>query len=456
VVDQPSACDRQKSLKLSIAFYLLSALLATTPILAVSGGLFAQHAIALAVVIMLVGSAIGPQDEISAAALLLKRFSLAALFPVLWMTFQAIPLPNDSIVNPIWPTTRIALNRPSLPGHISLDPGATLRGLVSYLTFLALIVSTAVLTKSRHRAETTLLVLSTVTTLIAVEALLSQIAFFADLIPSAASAAASPLAAAAALGALTNGAVISMRVERHLTRSAVDDWPAGSLISGLVLNCAGIAVSLAAMKVLEQDRLFAATGAGFLVILFVAIVQHLDFRPRLSAILLAALIATAGVMSLLFFQPDASAGASAGLLAFITNSGQNYTSLALSQRALSDASWVGSGVGSFGLLSRAYQDFGVAPAPIPASTAISIAIEWGRPALVILLGFAAQFVLFALRGAVRRGRDSFFASGAAAGVLLVVCESFLDSSLLNSTVQIIVAVLVGLGLSQSAGRTSGL
>lgn len=452
MVDQLPACDRQKPLKLSIAFYLQSALLATTPILAVSGGLFAQHAIALAVVIMLVASAMGPQDEIAAAALLLKRFSLAALFPVLWMTFQAIPLPNDSIANPIWPTTRIALNKPSLPGHISLDPGATLRGLASYLTLLSLVVSAAILTKNRQRAETTLLVLSTVTTLIAVEALLSQIDFFADLIPGANTAAASPLAAAAALGALTNGAVISMRIERHLTRSAVDDWPAGSLISGLVLNCAGIAISLAAMKALAQDRLFAATGAGFLVILFVAIVQHLDFRPRASAMLLAALIATAGIVSLPLFQPDASAG----LPAFVTRSGQNHISLALSQRALSDAPWVGSGVGTFGLLSRAYQDFGVAPALVPASTAISIAIEWGRPALVILLGFTVQFFLFALRGAVRRGRDSFFASGAAAAVILIVGESFLDSSLLNSAVQIIVAVLVGLGLSQSTGRTSGL
>jgi hypothetical protein len=437
---------------LSFAFYLLTALLAAAPILAVSGGLFAQHAIAVAVVIMLVAAAMTPRDEISAAALLLKRFALAALFPVLWMTLQAIPLPHDSIVNPIWPTTRIALNEPSLPGHISLDPGATLRGLASYLTLLSLVVSTAILTKNRQRAETTLLVLSAVTTLMSVEALLGQMDLFAGLVPNANTSAASPLAAAAALGALTNGAIISMRIERHLNRSTVDNWLAGLLTSGLVMNCAGIAISLVAMKALAQGSLFAATAVGFLVILLVAIVRHLDFRPWPAAILLAALIVMAGVVWLPLFQPDASAG----LLAFIKSSDQNYISLALSQRALSDASWTGSGVGTFGLLSRVYRDFGVAPALVPASTAISIAIEWGRPALVILLGFATQFFLFVLRCAVRRGRDSFFASGAAAGILLIVCESFLDSSLLNSAVQIIVAVLLGLGLAQSTGRTSGL
>ena len=452
MADQTSSTLSPKAAKLSIAFHLLTALLAMTPILAVGSGSFAQHLIALAAAIMLATSAMDPQGEISATAQLLKRFSAAVLFPILWMTLQAIPLSFDSIANPIWPTTRIALNESSLPGHISLDPGATLRSLASYLTILSLVVSTAILTKDRQRAETTLLVLSTVTTLISFEALVGQLDLFAGLIPSASTTAASPLAAAAALGALTNGAIIFMLIERHLKRTAVDNRFFGSLMFGLVMSLSGIAISLAAMRALAQGSLFAATGLGFLVILFIAIVRRLGFRPWPSAILLAVLIAMAGAASLPHFQPDASAG----LLAFIASPGQNSTSLAISQRALSDASWVGSGVGTFGLLSRAYQDFGVAPALVPASTAVSIAIEWGRPALVILIGFAAQFFLFALRGAVRRGRDSFFSSAAAAGVALIVCESFLDASLLNSAVQIIVAVLVGLGLSQSTGRTSGL
>jgi hypothetical protein len=61
-----------------------------------------------------------------------------------------------------------------------------------------------------------------------------------------------------------------------------------------------------------------------------------------------------------------------------------------------------------------------------------------------------------MRGAIRRGRDSFFPSAAAAGILVALCEGFVDSSLLSPTVQIIVAVMTGLGLSQSTGRTSGL
>jgi hypothetical protein len=93
---------------------------------------------------------------------------------------------------------------------------------------------------------------------------------------------------------------------------------------------------------------------------------------------------------------------------------------------------------------------------VPPSTAVLIVIESGRLALVILAGFAAQLFFVTFRGAVRRGRDSFFASAAAAGILVVLCESFLDSSLSSLPVQIIVAVMVGLGLAQSAGRTSGI
>jgi hypothetical protein len=118
-----------------------------------------------------------------------------------------------------------------------------------------------------------------------------------------------------------------------------------------------------------------------------------------------------------------------------------------------DASWLGNGVGTFGLTSRAYQELGATTLAVPPSTAALIAIESGRLALVILAGFAAQLFFVTFRGAVRRGRDSFFASAAAAGILVVLCESFLDSSLSSPSVQIIVAVMVGLGLAQSAGRT---
>jgi hypothetical protein len=434
---------------LSIAFRLLSALLAATPILAIANGGYAQHGVALATAIMLVATAMGPQAEITTIVQLLKRFSLAILFPILWMVLQTVPLPFASLVNPIWSTTAIALNEPSLVGFISLDPGATFRCLISYLVVLSLVISTVIITKDRYRARTILLVLGVVTTFMSAEVLIGQLDSFAGMIPSAGTPAASTFAATAALAALTNGAIIVMAIEGHLHQPDAGNLFSGPLLFRVFLGLSGIAVSFAAMRTLAQGSLLAVLGLGFVVILFVAAVRRQGARPWTSAILFAVLVAVTGAMVL----PRLQLGP-AGLLEFATLAAPD--SVVLAQRALSDASWVGSGVGTFKLLSRIYQGFGAKPIAVPPSTAVSIAIEWGRPALLILIGFAVQFFFFTFRGAVRRGRDSFFASAAAAAIAVVICEGFLDSSLLNPAVQIIIAVMIGLGLSQTAGRTSGL
>jgi O-antigen ligase len=125
----------------------------------------------------------------------------------------------------------------------------------------------------------------------------------------------------------------------------------------------------------------------------------------------------------------------------------------MAKRASSDLPWLGNGVGTFKSLTQIYRDFGSALVPEPPSTAVAVATEWGQPALVVLAGLTILLIVALLLGAVRRGRDSFFPSAAAAGVLVILGEAFCDSSLLNPTVQIIVAILIGLGVSQSVGRT---
>jgi len=436
-----------QSSKLSIAFSLLTILLAATPVLAIVDGAFAQHAIVFAAAIILSLAAMAGQGEIDTATRLLKRFSLVMLYPVFWMVLQAVPLPFAALVNPIWSTTEIALNDPSLSGHISLDPGATLRTLISYFTLLSVVISTVIVTKDRHRAETTLFVLCAVTTFMSAEVLIDQLHSFSGVIPAAGTAAAAPFAAAAALAALVNAAVIARAIERHLSKPDISRI-SGPLWFGLFSGVCGIAIALASMRALSQDNLFAATVLGFLVMLFVTAVRRFGFRPWPSAVLFTILL----TMAVAAAFPSFKAGFAAGLLEFV--SGRSSVDTMVARRALSDTTWVGSGAGTFRSLSRAYLDFGVAPALNPPSTAVSIAIEWGRPALFILVAAAAQLFLFTLRGAVRRGRDSFFASTATAAVLVVLCESFIDASLLSLPVQIIIAVIIGLGLSQSSGRTS--
>ncbi|OAF15463.1 hypothetical protein AYJ54_39485 [Bradyrhizobium centrolobii] len=396
---------------------------------------------------MLAIAARGPEAEIASTAPLLKRFAPAILIPVVWMVLQTFPLPSSLPAHPIWSATSIALNDPSLPGRISLDPGATLRSLFLYLTDVSLVVSTVILAKDRHRAETILFVLCAVTTFMSVEVLLGRLDLFAGMLPDA-SAPTSPFPAAAALATVANAALVARAIERHLHQQDIRNLASVPLWLGLLCGLFGIAAAVAAMASLARGTLLAAVGLGLTVIVFIAAARRLGFRSWPSAILFAVLMAIAGSLAVQRLQSGGS-----GLLGLVSFA---PGAMALAERLLSDAPWLGNGVGTFPLASRAYQDFGAAAVVIPPSSAVLIAIESGRLALVILAGFAAQLFFFTFRGAIRRGRDFFFASAAAAGVLLVFCESFLDASLLSPAVRIIVAVTIGLGLAQSAGRTSGL
>lgn len=162
---------------LSVASSLLTILLAAVPTLVIANGVFAQQAIALVAAVMLALAVRGADAELTSTAQLLKRFSAAILIPVVWIVVQILPLPFSSLVNPIWSATSIALNAPSLPVRISLDPGATLQGLFAYLVYVSLAVSTIIISRDRHRAETILFVLCAVTTFMSLEVLLGRLDF---------------------------------------------------------------------------------------------------------------------------------------------------------------------------------------------------------------------------------------------------------------------------------------
>jgi hypothetical protein len=238
---------------LSIAFYLLTILLAATPVLAIANGALVQHAVALAAAITLAIAAMGPEAQISSIAPLLKRFSLAILFPVFWMILQTIPLPFSSLANPIWSTTD-RFNEASLPGRISVDPGATLRTLIFYLINVSLVVATVIITKDRHRAETILFVLCAVTTFMSVEVLLGRLDLFARMIPGA-DAPASPYPATAAFAVLANCALVARTIERHLHQQDISNLLSAPLWSGLLSGPSGITLALAAMTILGHGNL---------------------------------------------------------------------------------------------------------------------------------------------------------------------------------------------------------
>ena len=397
---------------------------------------------------ILIMAAMAPPSDITATIQLLKGLSLAILFPILFMVFQLAPTPFASLANPIWPTAAAALNERSLWGHVSLDPGNTLRGLMLYLAVLSLAIATVIITRDRQRAQTTLFILCAMTGLMSAEALLGQLSLFAGIFPVGGIAAAA-FVAASTMGTLVNTAAVVMVVERHLSRREPEISDSNPLLLKLFLGFVGVATCLGATISLAPANVAIAMTYGLAIILFVVVARRFALYTWSIRVLFVALAAVGVGIVAQRFQDN-----SHGILGFAPSASPE--ALALARRALSDTSWFGSGVGTFGSLISVYEDFGSAPIVDPPSTVVGIAVEWGRPALLVLAIFAVQLFAFTFRGALRRGRDSFFPSAAAACVAVVSFESFFDASLMHQAVQIIVAVIVGLGVSQSVGRTSGL
>ncbi len=429
---------------LSISFRLLIILLAATPIFAIATGARAEAAFAVATAIILISAATSAQSDVAPAMRLIRRFSVAMLLPVVWMLVQIVPLPFSGLTNPIWSTASIALNDPTLWGRISLDPGSTLRTLFHYLTMLSLLSATVIVTRDRHRAETILLVLSVVTAFISLELLLGRLTGFAGIMPHPAEA----FVSVTALAVLSNGAVIIMAIERHLSRRDQDGSSLASLLSRLAIGLSGAALGLAAASSLAPRNLLVAIALGGATLLFVAVARRIGLRTWPSLTLFALF---AGLATILLI-PHLQNSPSAGIVGFAAADGET---LALVKRALSDTPWLGNGVGSFAFLAQVYQDYGAAPVSAPPSTAIAIAVESSMPALATLATLAVLVAAALFMGAVRRGRDSFYASAAAAAILTLLFGAFCNSGLLLLTTQIAATVMIGLGLSQTEGRTKG-
>ena len=90
-----------------------------------------------------------------------------------------------------------------------------------------------------------------------------------------------------------------------------------------------------------------------------------------------------------------------------------------------------------------------------ASTAAAkIAIELGRPVLWTVVAAILLAAAVMLRGALRRGRDSFYPALGAGCLVALLIRGFADASIFAQAVSIIAAATVGLALAQSSGRTT--
>jgi hypothetical protein len=431
---------------LPTAFRFLSILLAAIPVLALTDDWLVQGVGAVASALLLLFAIGASQDDLKITVRLLRQIMLSVVFPVVWMVLQIAPL--NLFANSIWPTASVALNEPLL-GHISIDPGSTIRSLFAYLTMLSLMVVTMVFARDRERAETTLFLICAVTAFMSVETLLGQFQPLAGIAPTPGNPAAATFVAVSALGAVINVAAAVRIIERRLSRRE-DAFALRSIVM-FCLSLAGSASCLGAMMIAGRTNILIVAGFGIAVILLVGASRLIALRPVAVGMLFTIFaLAAAGIIAVRFEDNPAVTA----ILRFATSASAD--SLSVTQRALADVKWVGNGVGTFDTLVPIYRDFGGKPVIEPASTIAKITIEWGRAALIVLVVMTVQLFVAMFAGALRRGRDWFFSAAASGCIVVLFCEAFCDASLTHSASQIIVAIIMGLGVSQTVGRTSGL
>jgi hypothetical protein len=74
---------------------------------------------------------------------------------------------------------------------------------------------------------------------------------------------------------------------------------------------------------------------------------------------------------------------------------------------------------------------------------------------IFTIAIAIGLVVNLYRGALVRGRDSFYPAAGAACTIIILGQAFCDSSLLQSGVAVVGGIMIGVGLAQSVSRGDG-
>lgn len=430
----------------AVSLGLLVVLIAASPVLAITPGWLGPQVLTLVVAVMLLLLPSAPQADVRRSLVIFKPLVAAVLFPVAWMLLQIFPVPLGSVEHPVWRSAAAALAEP-LSGHISIDLGYTLRGLFGYLSLISLMFLTSVLTRNRDRAETILFALCAITAFIAVELILfHDLAAFKSV--GSPNGSADSLVALAALGIIVNVAFVMRTVERYETRGQRQPQSWRTFVSMVLLGATGALICLVALIYSTTYDVLIAVAFGLAIFALVILLRRLSLgRWTAVTVCAAAFVACGGIIALRF---AANPAAASPLFRFTRL--ESAETGAATLRMLSDANWAGSGVGSYPALAAIYRDAAGIPGQTVINTITSMALEWGHVGLLISIALLIQLLVVLFRGALSRGRDSFYAASAAACLVMAFCEAYCDASSTDVTVQMMCAIVIGMGLSQTTGH----
>lgn len=388
-----------------------------------------------------------PPGEAEYLQRLFRPAALVLAMPAAWMVIQILPLKFVGLAHPIWASAAEALGQ-TIHGGISIDIGATLLALGQYLLFAAGAFLAGAVAIDRQRARGMLATLAVVASLIAILALIHDVtgASFLrhlDRLPTGDAA-----IAGAALGAILAAASTIQQFDLDAGGPGKRDAIGASPVLARIVSLAALAACAIALVLSAKNGAMFATACGLATLGALVAIRRFSIGPwGYAAIAVVAVVVAVAVIAIRF-----DLGKTDPTLAFATGAPRSL--VGVTQRIAAEAGWTGTGAGTFAALVPIYRDVDEAIAEAWAPTAAAaIAIEIGRPMLIIVVIAALAGIAVLFRGTLRRGRDACYPAVGAGCLLTLVVLAFCQTGLFNTAVASIAAATIGLALAQSRSRT---
>ena len=361
---------------------------------------------------------------------------IAGLVLPLLIVVQMLPVPWWA--HPVWKSAAEALGYP-LSGSVSIDTGASLGALITYLAGLNASIAAAAVAVDPRRANAlanAVMATSAVAALLAVAQHVG-IATWLDHSAPIIKGQSSGLVAVVLIGIPVS--VASALETRDASGSALHWQRRWLLILAAVLG-----TTSAAWSVGRGGAIPIAAGVALVVAIWTA--RRLRI-PVWSSLVVAVAIAGIGAATAIALRhPDVPFA--------ISFSQAPQGAIETTQSLLADIPPLGAGAGTIEALIPTYTDWQEpASAPVIASAASVVTAEFGAVASWAILVVVAIGIYLLVAGALRRGKDWSFAAAAAAVLLTLVLAAFTLPTVLSPPAIAVLGAVVGSAVSQRVSRT---
>jgi len=369
-----------------------------------------------------------------------RPYVLGAAIPAVLMIIQILPLPF--LANPVWTSVSPGF-RNGIIGSISVDVGATAIALVNYLSAVGMLLLTAAVAINRNRAESILIGTTAAVVFIAFACLVQDL-FLRDLFGINILAHREQVLDITCLGLTLSAACGLLVFERHETRGAHNVLAKRKYLLSSVACLTGFVICASTIAVTRSGSLTFSSGSGLLTFVAIAAIRRWALgRLGAAAIGMTAAVIAIALVTVAASDPDPR-------FAFVK---KDATTIELSQRILNDAPFFGYGAANFSALVPIYQSTTAGPRNTESVTAAAkLSVEMGKAMLWFAVMAASLAVFHLLRGAARRGRDSFYAAAAGACLVTLMIQAFITATLSGTGIVLLSTTIFGLGLTQSKSR----